>query len=367
MIQAEIQCQTLDESTNALSESCSIIDIASMSPDLISYNRSRSMICSFISTLAPLASDEEHRPISAARELPNKQKELETLIKELPAVHFQDELNKSLVEDLAGQIRLSLAEKYFDQWGKHFLLSIHGAHTQQLCNSFKDPGPLQYGKDSPLFIKCRDELDHVFDTLPPPKPSVTIKDHSGNVQRTIVSMKRYHNKSGPCFAAQCQVKLGNGTRIPVSTLEEGIEVWTPKGARKVAAVVATKVIDRDMCKIGDLVVTPWHPVCIGQKWTFPNDVAESFVLYTGVIYSLLLEPDEDHGAHGVEVGGYVATTFGHGVTYAELENDVRAHAFFGDYGRVAMSIKSLPKVEGVHKCGGVERSEKNGLICGFIG
>jgi len=42
----------------------------------------------------------------------------------------------------------------------------------QVCNSFKDPGPLMYGKESPLFIKCRDRLDEAFDALPAPTGTV---------------------------------------------------------------------------------------------------------------------------------------------------------------------------------------------------
>jgi hypothetical protein len=49
------------------------------------------------------------------------------------------------------------------------------------------------------FKKCRDELDHLFDTLPPPRSSVSLKDESENVKTEAVSMSQYHNKNGPCL------------------------------------------------------------------------------------------------------------------------------------------------------------------------
>jgi hypothetical protein len=343
-IHAQLQCQPLDGSLGTLSKSCSILDDTYLPQELISYHRSRSMICSFLSTIAPLSVSEEHIPITCSRSLSTKRQELEALIAEL---RMQDQLNKSLLEDLSGQVRLALTEKYFSRWGHHFLQSIHGAHAKQQCNSFKDPGPLQYGEDSPLFKGCRDRLDYTFDTLPPPKPSITVKDEGGNVKEVVVSMSQYHNKNGNCFAADCRVTLTNGIEAEVSTLRSGMKVWTPKGMREIVAVIATRVQDAEMCRMGELVITPWHPICLDEKWVFPSGVAESTVIYTGSIYSLLLEPDQNDRAHGVKVGGYLAATLGHGVTQAGEGNDERANAFFGDYEKVLERLEALPRKDGV--------------------
>ena len=57
------------------------------------------------------------------------------------------------------------------------------------------------------------------------------------------------------------------------------------------------------------------------------------IVYIGDIYSLLLESDQDDGAHGVEVGGVLAATLGRGVVGGE-GSDVRAHPFFAGYEKV---------------------------------
>jgi Hint-domain len=62
----------------------------------------------------------------------------------------------------------------------------------------------------------------------------------GNAKTPAVSMSQYNNKNGSCFAAECYVKLMNGKKVEVSTLRNGIKVWTAKGGRKVAAVVAMR-------------------------------------------------------------------------------------------------------------------------------
>src|SRR3954447_26442309 len=89
--------------------------------------------------------------------------------------------------------------------------------------------------------KCRDELDRLFDTLPLPKPSVTLRDEKGHVRTVSVSMSQYHDKNGVCFTAECQVRLIDRMKAEVDTLRNGIKVWAPKGGRSVAVILATSV------------------------------------------------------------------------------------------------------------------------------
>lgn len=360
--------------------------------------------------------------------LRQKQEELRHLAANIPAAKFpNDPQCGSLIKDLIspepfGQILMALSkQEYFERWGQHYLPSIHGAHARQLCNSFKDPGPLQYGVKSPLFIKCRNVLNQAFDNLPPPSPSIlpmslprmSLRNIHGNVRykrslgspasdssgpdggdllrsqatatmqdgrrfRPTDSMRDWNDPSAPCFAGRALVTLAKGTKIRISTLREGMSVATPLGPRNVAAVLVTPVKRMKMVKLQDVLVTPWHPVAIpsgaigsdeSSVWLFPRDVSQDRVSYTGCIYSVLLEGDQETDAHAIRLGGgprgmpFWGVTLGHGILTGP---DVRAHRFFGDYLRVVNNLKTLHAMSDKRiVTGGTQRSPRSGLVCGF--
>jgi Hint-domain/VWA / Hh protein intein-like len=364
-IDVELQCTALNGSIGTLSTSRSIQDMEYLSSELTAYHYFRSRICKFLSSIAPPSRNQEQETIS---NITIKRDELNTLISDLEATKPNDELNQSLLHDLSGEISLALSTReIYMKWGRHYLLSMHNAHFKQLCNSFKDPGPLQYGKHSPLFIACRDRMEQAFASLPPPIPSIALIDKGGNLKKGAVSMSTYHDPNGDCFAAGCGVKLLNGTTVKVETLRAGVTVWTPKGARKVAAIVGSTVTNKKMCRLGNLVITPWHPIRFDGSWTVPNAVTSSTFLYSGTNYSLMLEPDKDVDAHGVEVGGQLAVTLGHGITRTNITEDNRSDAFYGDYVKVQRSLKRLKIGDGVLISMGMEKDSVSGLACGFLG
>jgi Hint-domain len=69
----------------------------------------------------------------------------------------------------------------------------------------------------------------------------------------------------------------------------------------------------------------------------------------------------------IEVEGYLAATLGHGVTEVGEGNDIRAHAFFGNYEKVLESLKRLSERDGVFEFEGVKRDKDSGLVSGFLG
>ncbi|KAK2027076.1 von Willebrand factor type A domain-containing protein [Colletotrichum zoysiae] len=295
---------------------------------------------------------------------------LRDLIANLPANGFpSDPQNRSLVEDLAGelprgQVALALSRpEYYRKWGVHYLPSLLGAHARQVCNTFKDPGPLRYGAGSPLFAACRDRLDAAFDNLPAPTPSNRrAATHGGG----RVRMSSYNTSSGVCFAASTPVRLASGRAVPIRALRRGAAVRTPSGPRRVVAVLRTPVRGEVMCRVGDLVVTPWHPLSLdgGGSWAFPAGVAgRRPVRYTGCVYSVLLQPDRDPAAHAMDVAGVWGVTLGHGIVSGR---DARAHAFFGDYKRVIGSLGAVGVGRnGVVVGGGVVRDPGTGRVRGF--
>lgn len=378
----------------------SMLDGSDMPDAEAAYHESRARICRFISSLFPLSPMEVHEAVGDDAFL-DKPDELTLLIDNLPAQQHKDSdaRNQSLVDDLdgpepRGQISLAVRkDSYFTRWGVHYLPSLLNAHTRQVCNSFKDQGPLQYGVNSPLFIECRNRLDDAFDNLPAPEPSLPPRaivsgSHRGGDGRSLggpasghaFSMSRYHNPLGICFAGSTPVELdfpstlGVNRNVPIRKLRRGMMVRTPVGARRVATILKTQVKNETLCRVsGGVLVTPWHPIAsdtAGESWVFPAQVAADVVSFTGFVYSVMLERDKDARAHAIRVGPAIwGTTLGHGITRSgdgDVEGDVRAHEFFGDYDRVAEALLRLGyKGAGVAVGRGVLRDEETGLVTGF--
>jgi hypothetical protein len=369
-ILATLDCRSIDSSPADYFIEQSIDTITNLPNDVIQYHRTRANICALLSSIFPLNSVSEHHAVS---NIASVREQLEALIFITESTKLTDEYNASLLGDLSGsdpkgQIKLALStQEYFDKWGKHYLLSLLNAHQKQICNSFKDPGPLMYGKESPLFIKCRDALDYAFDNLPAPKPSNVIRDTEGNMVTTKVDVRQYNRRGNPCFAGECQVRLADGTETSIEEVKKGTKVWTPLGPKNIVAVVATKVKSYEMCRVGELVITEWHPMFADGRWSFPYDVAVEREVYSGTIYSVILERDETPEAHVIRVGGHLAATLGHGVVGVGESNDARGHPFFGDYEKVQRNLDRLMTDHvGTYISVGVDRDRETGLVNGFI-
>lgn len=397
------------------------LSFTTLSDAEVAFHVSRSRICAFLADLFPIDPLGEHRlapKLQSAAGLAEKQQQLRDLTASLPAAHFPGDAScASLMRDLAGeeplgQVSLALSrDKYLARWGQHYLPSLHGAHARQACNSFKDPGPLRYGAGSPLFTRCRDALSSAFDDLPAPEPSNVVPADAGahtlaryggprggffsttdfgvRIGGAPISMRSYNSSSAPCFAGRTSVRLAGGKHVRISSLRRGDSVDTPLGPRKVAAVLVTPVRREVMVRLGGVLVTPWHPVALpaaaatvdpvtgrdcGRDWVFPAHVQRGkLTRYTGAIYSVLLEKDEDIDAHAIALGGgseeavpLWGVTLGHGMVEARESDDVRTHQFFGSYERVLRSLEALQiRQDGRVIGGGVRRSKSTGLVTGF--
>jgi hypothetical protein len=396
-----------------------------LSPEEVAYTIFRSRIVSFLSNLFPINKEGEHeypipkvvaipiehsqhgkdRDSTAQNWLVAQQRKLSQLIEGFPVAQYRNDANLSLLGDLVGddgqgQVTLALSNlKYFRRWGVHFLPSLAGAHARQICNSFKDPGPLQYGINSPLFIACRDKLDTMFDKLPAQQPSnVRALSSLGSYTPTSSSgwsapssMARYNQASAPCFAAHMRIELADGSKIPLSDLRAGMQVRTLAGGKKVLFVLVTRVRNQELCIVDGLQVTPWHPISIdnGKTWVFPADTTTKMERFTGDVISVFLDKqlgqDPNSDAHAMCIEGVWGVSLGHGVTSvfigtekgvsdASDASDVRAHDFFGNWWRVGVALRNLAQLGGGdHSLGkkgvlltkGVVRETAGGLVSGF--
>lgn len=341
----------------------------------IAFHESRAQLCTFILSLYQLRKDLEWTKRNV--NLTQKQQELESLVENIPARAFKDmdENDEALMEDIcgedpAGQVRLAISKAdYLDRWGCHYLLSYVNAHTRQICNSFKDPGPQRYGINSPLFKRCLAHLDEQFDKLPPPQPSRQVYDRQtgkrGFLSGSSVSISKYNRSSAPCFAGSTAVELASGKTVSIKRVRRGMRLRTPLGPRRVAFVLKTPVEQGALCRIGPLLVTPWHPISLdgGKTWDFPAKVQDGrLVRYTGAVYSVMLQRDARTDCHAIRVEDAWGVTLGHGMT-ARCGEDIRGHEFWGDWARVSKELVRLGVSRGGIAVGaGVERDEVTGLV-----
>ncbi|CAE6459883.1 unnamed protein product [Rhizoctonia solani] len=281
------------------------------------------------------------------------------------------EPSKALTTDISSQVTLGLEPEHWARWGMHYLPSLARSHQCQQCLNFKDEGLQVYGRDSTIFTSTRDRIDQTFDSLPPPKPSLRDRavyrpgSHSAATYSPVASMAMYRSSSAPCFAGWCSVDTESG-KIRVSDLRRGTVVRTPNGTARVVANLRTACPSRvmELCTIGELAITPWHPVHHQGSWVFPTQVCEPKSLPCDYVYSILLEPSPDSENHGVYIEGTRCVTLGHGCT-----DPVRVHPFLSNYARVVESLSQLQGFydgNGVIDCAGVARDSLTNMVCGFM-
>ncbi|GME60439.1 hypothetical protein PAAG_11560 [Neofusicoccum parvum] len=289
----------------------------SLDPSVASYHLYRAKLCQFLASHFIQQEDMSYEP--GTWNGPSKQEKLASLASELKSCGYNDDLHKSLLEDLngkepRGQIRIAVSEEsYFRKWGMHYLPSLLHAHRNQMRNTFKDPGPLQYGKGSTLFVKYNKELNELFNDLDvwpgSLEPTHMAGPHGSHYDaqyvhpslRHGISMARYNSADNPCFAGHCTIALASGASVPIRALRAGATVQTPVGARRVVAVVKTHSRLAVLCRVGKLCITPWHPVLDERSgaWVFPAEMAECSAAKAASVYSVMLEPATEAEAHAV--------------------------------------------------------------------
>jgi hypothetical protein len=109
-----------------------LLECSTLHPSVIAYHQSRSMICELLSSFFPLKKDLEYgtKPSS---DLTQFRSDLKKVLDSIPARNHKDQYNRSLMEDLNGQISEALSkDEYFHRWGCHYFFSLWNAHSKQL-------------------------------------------------------------------------------------------------------------------------------------------------------------------------------------------------------------------------------------------
>ena len=299
--------------------------------------------------------------------------ELMSFISKLKVSHNQSQFITDILKDAEGQAMEAfsftpITDKHgtmcspFDKWGRRFIPSLAEAHRTQQCNNFKDPGVQHYTGE--LFESLRDELNDIFNSLPPPMASIThTNTRNTNIYampRAPVNMSAYNNSSGGCFNGQCLVLMSDDSLKLVKDVRVGDNIMlSNKSHTKVTHMTKIKCDNNkiNLTKIGDLLITPWHPILLDGIWQFPYSIGITQSHECEYVYNFVLDI-----GHIVTVNGIKCVTLGHGFT----DNDVVSHEYFGTH-KVIDDLSILPiDSNGMIVINEVIRNKENRLICKFI-
>lgn len=291
-----------------------------------------------------------------------------------------------IMKDLEGQISEAFSRQdWYDKWGKHYVSSLARAHMTAVCNNFKDPGVQHFG--GALNKKLREEIETKFKDIPPPTPSARVRSQSTGYGRfgsysppSPVDMTSYYSSSGPCFRGDCLVTMRNGERKRVDEIRTGDLVMGYAGTYdsvhlpeqkeyRVRTVIKTACDENKarFVKIGNLVVTPWHPILVQdpvtqkEVWDFPYNVVDGdeFEEDCKYVYNFILG-----SGHIMEIGGISCVTLGHSFD----DNDCISHEYFGS-DRVVQDLSKFPGFENGlvvmenHTC---VRDDVTGQVNGYL-
>ena len=234
---------------------------------------------------------------------------------------FVDGLLKNIKGDFAniGQVKLAIDPKYFKRWGEFYLDQLSRSLNQQMKPNFKDEGCMFGGA---VFEALVDKSSDIFNTLEPPKPSLTVHNStSGNVFYRGLSMASYNDPRGGCVDSCCTIAMFNGTSKRLKDVQKfdiikSIDSNNKIVGAKVLCVVETIIESgyRHYVNVNGVLITPWHPIKFGlhgkeETWCFPGELFSTFNLPSSSMITLVLE---NH--HVMFINGLKCITLGHNFT-----------------------------------------------------
>ena len=119
----------------------------------------------------------------------------------------------------SGQIALAVSNmQYFKKWGEFYIDQLSRSLNQQIKPNFKDEGCLFGGQ---IFEDLVDKASDIFDTLPPPTPSLLNTGTSYGAYRSVstpVNMSSYNDPGGGCFTGDSLILLASKNQKLVAIL-----------------------------------------------------------------------------------------------------------------------------------------------------
>ena len=240
--------------------------------------------------------------------------------------------NSDIGKPNEGQVYLAVSNmEYFKKWGEFYLDQLSRALNQQVKPNFKDAG-CSFGGE--VFTDIVDKASDIFNTLPPPVPSLINTPSNYNSYRSLpptrapVNMSAFNDPGGGCFDINSRINMADGSTKLLKDIQKNDIVMTMTydgeiNMSKVICLVETNITNKmqKMCKIDNLYITPWHPILYNNKWVHPEMVIKSELVKCDSMATMVLQDN-----HIVIINDIPCITLGHNYTY-----DVLNHPFYGTY------------------------------------
>lgn len=263
---------------------------------------------------------------------------------------MQDPLTQGIIKNLVGtapsegQVKLATTNnEYFMRWGEFYLDQLSRSLNQEIKPNFRDTA-CPFG--GAVFEALVDMASDVFDTLPPPTPSLVdqpqYRGSTAHVRASTLSSYNSQSNDTPCFIGTSTVKLASGDMEQICHLKRGDKVLTLsdpydiKSSQVEASVVC--LLKTIMPGVAQLVtlgtglkITPWHPVLSAFDWEFPQDIGKVVDEPCKAVYSILLD-----SGHTCCINDIWCIGLGHSYDYSILK-----HEYFGS-SAIVKDMESLP-------------------------
>jgi hypothetical protein len=239
------------------------------------------------------------------------------------------------------------------KWGSKYTWSYVQALENDHRMNFKEQGQAHLG--AAAFEHHKSVGDAVFSRIPKPIAtgrSTTTPPMNGefygygsgsSYSAPMTTVRAVSNvgatndptQAGGCWAPGSKILMADGSRKAVETLMPHDRVWVQDGCGFNEATVdytlelGTYMSEQNMCRVGNLLLTWYHPVRHEGRWRNPCDLVPTEALHVPKVYNCILS-----NGHVVDIDGTLTVSLGH-----EIQDDGVKHPFFGSRTTILAAIK----------------------------
>jgi len=251
---------------------------------------------------------------------------------------------RALVERMQGPIGETFAQEVmqaledgakFQDWGRHYVLTIADALEQQRRTNFRDVALSHYA--SGVEEQIANRAEDAFASLTPPEPALrAVVAASPRMNHTPAraaapvptQMPDEFLRGGGCFGERSRVDVYRDGQFVEQKLmvdvRKGDELMTVSGTPvAVECVTFTSCPNgrAELVRLGDAYFTPWHPIRVQDgDWKFANQLADTDVCACANVFNVVMEVK----SAPPKIGDRYAAPLGHGIRAPVVE-----HPFWG--------------------------------------